>query len=196
MPQDMGLGVQPQPARLRRANTAYLAPGEPQTISRPKREKARLRVGGAAGAQPRPPPAASGRATGTLADVQEALPVQRTAEPKARSAPVARPFSLPCSASGMGARYKKGMAGVQHAKAACPPRDQRAGDPVGLRWKRLLLPSPSWRRSARRSHPTVMLPSSIRRQPGWTASAWVGAAMPVHPSAHRQWAIPRKAEPI
>jgi len=32
-----------------------------------------------------------------------------------------------------GARYQEGMAGVQPDKLACPPRDQRATDPVGLR---------------------------------------------------------------
>lgn len=66
----------------------------------------------------------------------------RTAATTASTARVARPLTAPCGVSGMGARYQKGMAGVQPDKVACPPRDRRVTDPVDLRWKRQLLPSP------------------------------------------------------
>lgn len=74
-----------------------------------------------AGGQPGRCPASSRSRRGT-----------RTAATKASTARVARPLEPPCGASGMGARYWKGMTGVQPGKVACPPRDQRAAGPVGF----------------------------------------------------------------
>ena len=156
-PQDVGPGVQPQPSKPHPAHGVGALRGSRKQIPALNGNRSAHAPIAQRGQRPAPRPLKAGGQPGRCPASSRSRRGTRTAATKASTARVARPLEPPCGASGMRARYWEGMTGVQPGKVACPPRDQRAADPVGLRWKRLLLPSGRVRRSARRSHPTVML---------------------------------------
>lgn len=185
-PQDVGPGAQPPPSKPHPAHGVGALPGEPPANSRPSGNRSAHAPVEQRGRSPAPRPLKAGGQPGRCPASSRSRQGTRTAATTASTARVARPLALPCSVSGLGARYLKGMAGVQPAKVASRPSDQRAADPVGSRLKRLLLPSGSWRRSARRSHPTVML-SVIGQASAWLDRRCLGrggnASAPVSASA-------------
>lgn len=76
------------------------------------------------------------------------------------------PVGTAVRCKGAGGAVLGGDEGVQPERQRVALATAELPRPVDLRLKRLLLPSASWRRSARRSHPTVMF-HVIGQAPAW-----------------------------
>lgn len=200
----VGQGAQPPPSKPHPAHGVGALPGEPPANSRPSGNRSAHAPVEQRGRSPAPRPLKAGGQPGRCPASSRSRSGGANSAPQGKHCAGCPPAGTAVRCKGAGGAVLKGDEGVQPERQRVALATAELPCPVDLRLKRLLLPSASGRRSARRSHPTVMLSVMGQASACWVckclgrggnASAPVSAsamgassASGTHTTSRRPWA--------